>query len=229
MASVLTPRQRICLRVLLWLSLFVLANSLFLFAFFPEEAREFTRSYQYMLVAHVVGGVILLVLATVFVFWHLKRVRKLLAPKAVSSGASLTISLYLLFGTGFFLVFYSNSDDNWAFFLAHRVLGHRGAEDPSAQIGENRRHVRGPHLDTEDYAGIVAELEEDGPAAATRRAFAHLADQARRQDLVDDLGDGGARELGLPRDVRARDLALVPDELQHRVGQGPWTLWVRAP
>ena len=120
MPSILTRRQRTYLRVLLYLALFVLANSVFLFL--AHRRDEVTGFYQLMLLGHLVGGGLLLVLATVFVFWHLKRVRRLLHASAISSGTSLTIVTYLLFATGIFILSEANSRDHVWVFQSHRIL-----------------------------------------------------------------------------------------------------------
>ncbi|MCZ6787080.1 MAG: tetratricopeptide repeat protein [Planctomycetota bacterium] len=120
MPSILTRRQRTYLRVLLYLALFVFANSAFLFL--AHRRDEVTGFYQVMLLGHLVGGGLLLVLATVFVVWHLKRVRRLLHASAISSGTSLTIIAYLLFATGIFILSEANSRDHFWVFQSHRIL-----------------------------------------------------------------------------------------------------------
>ncbi len=126
MASVLTPRQRKLLRFLLALAVFVLANSAYLFTTGLGRADgrtpELTVFYQLMLVSHLVGGFALLVVATVFVVWHLGRVRRLLRWPAVSSGGGLTIAAYLLFASGLFILYESNSREHRWIFTSHQVL-----------------------------------------------------------------------------------------------------------
>src|SRR5262245_36639895 len=112
MASILTPNQRKLLRFLLALAVFVLANSAYLFTTSRAagpKGPELTVFYQVMLLAHLAGGFALLVTATVFVLWHLKRVSRLLRWPAVSSGGGLTLAAYLLFASGLFILYESNS------------------------------------------------------------------------------------------------------------------------
>jgi len=124
MASVLTPRQRTLLRFLLGLSIFVLANSLYLFtAGYTSEGKPgMTVFYQLMLISHLVGGFALLATASVFVLWHLGRVRKLLRWPAVSSGSGLTLAAYLLFASGLFIFYQSNSREHIWVLYSHRAL-----------------------------------------------------------------------------------------------------------
>jgi tetratricopeptide (TPR) repeat protein len=125
MASVLTPRQRKLLRVLLGLAVFVLANSAYLFTVSLTTAGHpptLTAFYQLMLIGHLVGGFALLVVATVFVVWHLGRVRRLLRWPAVSSGGGLTLAAYLLFASGLFILYESNSREHRWIFVSHQAL-----------------------------------------------------------------------------------------------------------
>jgi len=119
-ASILTTGQRRLLRFLLGLAVFVLANSLYLFTLGRHPAL--TVFYQLMLIGHLVGGATLLVVATVFVIWHLGRARKLLRWPAVSSGSGLTLAAYLLFASGLFILYESNSRDHYWVFLSHQLL-----------------------------------------------------------------------------------------------------------
>jgi tetratricopeptide (TPR) repeat protein len=120
MASILTRTQRRLLRVLLGLAVFVLANSTYLF--FADPGADLTVFYQLMLVSHLVGGFLLLLTATVFLVWHLGRVRALWHWSAASSGAGLTLIAYLLFASGLFILYESNSRDHYWIFVSHQVL-----------------------------------------------------------------------------------------------------------
>jgi len=131
MASVLTPRQRKLLRFLLGLAVFVLANSLYLFAagggsgytgVAEPRSADLPVFYQLMLLSHLVGGFLLLAVATVFLVWHLGRVRRLLKWPAVSSGTGLTLAAYLLFASGLFIFYQSNSRDHRWIFHSHQIL-----------------------------------------------------------------------------------------------------------
>jgi tetratricopeptide (TPR) repeat protein len=120
MASVLSPRQRRLLRFLLGLAVFVLANSLYLFT--AGRNPDLTVFYQLMLLSHLAGGFLLLVTATVFVVWHLQRVRKLLRWPAVSSGGGLTFATYALFASGLFILYESNSREHEWIYVSHQLL-----------------------------------------------------------------------------------------------------------
>lgn len=120
MASVLTLRQRKLLRFLLGLAVFVLANSAYLFTAGRNPAM--TVFYQLMLISHLVGGFALLVVATVFVVWHLGRVRRLLRWPAISSGGGLTLAAYLLFASGLFISYESSSREHLWVLVSHQAL-----------------------------------------------------------------------------------------------------------
>jgi len=121
MATILTKGQRRLLRVLLGLAIFVLANSAYLFLASPG-ATDLSVFYQLMLIGHLVGGFLLLVGLTVFVFWHLPRVKRLMHAKAWSSGSALTLVAYLLFASGLFILYESNSREHAWIFTSHQVL-----------------------------------------------------------------------------------------------------------
>jgi len=120
MPTILTPGQRRLLRLLLGLAAFVLANSAYLFVAEPETGL--TVFYQVMLLGHLVGGFLLLGLATWFVVWHLGRVRRLMHFGAWSSGAGLTLAAYLLFASGLFIWSESSSREHRWIFVSHQVL-----------------------------------------------------------------------------------------------------------
>ncbi|MHC4848234.1 MAG: tetratricopeptide repeat protein [Planctomycetota bacterium] len=120
MPTILNQGQRRLLRVLLWLAIFVLANSAYLF--FADRGAHLTVFYQLMLIGHLLGGLLLLLVMTVFFVWHLGRVKRLMHASAAASGVLLTLSAYLLFATGIFILYEANSRDHlWAFY-SHRVL-----------------------------------------------------------------------------------------------------------
>ncbi|MHC4411274.1 MAG: hypothetical protein ACYS0F_20000, partial [Planctomycetota bacterium] len=69
MPTILNKGQRRLFRVLLWLAIFVLANSAYLF--FADRGANLTVFYQLMLIGHLLGGLVLLAVMTVFFVWHL--------------------------------------------------------------------------------------------------------------------------------------------------------------
>jgi len=118
--TILTRAQRRLFRVLLWLAIFVLANSAYLFA--ADPGTNLTVFYQLMLIGHLVGGLLLLVIMTVFFVWHLGRVKRLMHASAAVSGVLLTLSAYLLFATGLFIIYESNARENQWVFFSHQAL-----------------------------------------------------------------------------------------------------------
>ncbi len=125
------------------LSGFMLANGAYLFAS-PPEASILPSAYQWLLVLHVVVGVVLIVPLAWFVIWHLPRARAMRNGAATSSGLLVTLATTALLVTGFFIFTRANSAGNrWAF-VTHQVLsvaapliylGHR-------MLGRNRPTVR---------------------------------------------------------------------------------------
>jgi len=120
MPTILKPGQRKLLRILLAVALFVVANSSYLYL--ADRGVQLTVFYQLMLISHLVGGLLLLVLMTVFFVWHLDRARRLLHFSAVSSGVALTLAAYLLFATGIYILYEANARDQYWVFLSHRGL-----------------------------------------------------------------------------------------------------------
>jgi len=120
MATILTQGQRRFLEALLGLALFVLANSAYLFL--SDGGESLPVFYQLMLIGHLVGGIVLLVMATWFLVWHLGRVKRLLHMAAVTSGAGMTLAMYLLFATGLFIMSEAKSREHLWIFRSHQVL-----------------------------------------------------------------------------------------------------------
>ncbi len=123
MATILTGAQRRFFQLVLWLAVFMLANSLYLFTSHGEASgASLAIFYQVMLLAHLVGGSVLLLLTAIFVAWHLRRVRKLMRFSAVFSGSGLTVAAVALFGTGVFIISQANSREHRWVFHAHQAL-----------------------------------------------------------------------------------------------------------
>jgi len=119
-ATMLTPAQQRYFRWFGGLAIFLLANSAYLF--FTDPGGALSIFYQLMLIAHLVGGTLLLVLATIFVVWHLQRVRKLLDRSSLTSGVALTAATYVLFVSGLFILYEANSREYAWVFRTHQVL-----------------------------------------------------------------------------------------------------------
>jgi len=120
MPTILTLGQRRLFRLLLWLAIFVVANSVYLF--FADPGTALTVFYQLMLIGHLVGGLVLLAVMTVFFIWHLGRVKRLMHASSAVSGVVLTLSAYLLFATGIFILYESNAREHLWVFYSHRAL-----------------------------------------------------------------------------------------------------------
>lgn len=119
--TILTPGQRKLLLVLLGLATFLLPNAAYLWIV-EADADEFTAYYQWMLVAHIVVGTLVLVPVVWFVFWHLQRARKMKNKAANVTGSVLTLALFVLLVTGLFMFSESSSVENrWAY-LTHQIL-----------------------------------------------------------------------------------------------------------
>ncbi len=122
MNSLLTPGQKALLRGLVALGGFLAANSLYLH-FSPPEGQALPRFYQWMLLAHVWGGILLLVPMTVFILWHFTVVLKRRHRFAVWSGVGIAAAAVLLMVTGLFLREKANTAENRVWFVTHWVLG----------------------------------------------------------------------------------------------------------
>ena len=69
----------------------------------------------------------------------------------------------------------------------------------------DHRDVRRTHVDAEDAAGIVLELEHDRPAPTARLADARLGDQRRGEQIAHDLRDRRSGESAR-RAISAREI-----------------------
>ena len=158
MPTILTKGQQKLFKILLWLALFVLANSTYLFL--ADPGADLSVFYQLMLIGHLVGGLALLLVMTVFFIWHLKRVKRLMHLGAVVSGVTLTLAAYLLFATGIFIIYESNARDHLWVFYSHRVL----AIVAVLQLVQRQR-LRGQRAQPIDRAGGIVH----DPALLTGR------------------------------------------------------------
>lgn len=122
MKSLLTPGQRGLLRVLLALGGFMAANSLYLH-FSPPRGQVLPTSYQWMLLAHIYVGLLLLVPMTAFILWHFTVVLRRRHPFAVWTGVGIAAAAALLAVTGLFLREKANTEENRVWFVVHWVLG----------------------------------------------------------------------------------------------------------
>jgi hypothetical protein len=120
--SVLTPGQKGLLRVLLALGGFMAANSLYLH-FSPPREQVLPAFYQWMLLAHIYVGLLLLVPMAGFILWHFTVVLRKRHPFAVWSGVGITAAAILLAVTGLFLREKANTAENRVWYLVHWILG----------------------------------------------------------------------------------------------------------
>ena len=122
MNSSLTPGQKALLRGLVALGGFLAANSLYLH-FSPPRGMVLPGFYQGMLLAHVWGGILLLVPMTIFILWHFTVVLRKRHPFAVWTGVGIAAAAVLLMVTGLFLRENANTEANRVWFVTHWVLG----------------------------------------------------------------------------------------------------------
>ena len=118
--SILTPAQRRFLTVLLALGAFMLGNAAYLWLRQPQAVLPVF--YQWMLVLHVVVGILLLVPMAVFIAWHMRRALAMRNRRAIVSGLVVASAMLALAVTGLFIKEKANSAENaWAF-VSHQLL-----------------------------------------------------------------------------------------------------------
>ena len=98
-----------------------------------------------------------------------------------------------------------------------------------AQVGQGDRHMGGAHLDAQDDAGIVLEFQHDGPAPAAEGPSPTSATMPIGRISLTISETVERDRSGLPRDFGAGNPALLPDQPQHRVGQGTGAVGIRPP
>lgn len=133
------------------LCVYLLANAGYLWISrltLPNE-RMLPDFYQWMLLSHVVLGIVLLVPMSVFVVWHMRRALAMHNPRGIATGTVVTVAAFALFVTGLFLFQKANSAENrWAFrshqvlalaaplgYFLHRVLAHHRPEPRRMLLG----------------------------------------------------------------------------------------------
>ncbi len=119
--TILTPGQRRLLVVLLATGAFLIGNAAYLFLTQPR-ASVLPTFYQWMLVLHVVVGLLILAPMAWFIVWHMKRALAMRNRRAIWTGIGLTVAMVGLAVTGIFIKEKANSADNAVFFQSHRVL-----------------------------------------------------------------------------------------------------------
>ena len=122
MESSLTAGQKALLRGLLALGGFLAANSIYLHLSQPD-GRTLPAFYQAMLLAHVYGGILLLVPMVIFILWHFTVVLRKRHAFAVWTGVGIAAAAALLMVTGLFLRENANTEQNRIWFVTHWVLG----------------------------------------------------------------------------------------------------------
>lgn len=151
-STLLSPAQRIGLVIVLLLTSILLANSVYLWITSPaasesvlNESRfevstygmagtepiteDVTRAhvslppfYQWMLMLHIFGGLLLLAIAFVFIASHVPAAWKRNNPRAVTIGIALTVASIGLAVSGLFILTEANSTANQWIFESHRML-----------------------------------------------------------------------------------------------------------
>ena len=91
--------------------------------------------------------------------------------------------------------------------LGHHVAG---------QVGHGDTRVRRPEIRRQHDARVAVEGERPWRAPSARRARLGGHHESARQQRVDALGDGRAREPGQLDELRVRARTTVADEPQHR-------------
>ena len=88
--------------------------------------------------------------------------------------------------------------------------------DASVEVGDGQRGLRGVDVECEDGArGVEAEI--GGSASAGELAGAAFDDPAVGDELLDDDGDGGARQAAEAREVGAGDVFVAANEIEEEV------------
>ena len=89
-------------------------------------------------------------------------------------------------------------------------------EDLAAEVGQCKPRVGGPEIGSQDHAGVVIEGEHHRWAPAGRLALTRLAEEAMREELLQPLRHGRAREPGSCHELGASSAVGVANQLQHR-------------
>jgi tetratricopeptide (TPR) repeat protein len=82
-----------------------------------------TKAYQYILLLHILFGSILGLLLIPFLIWHVKRAVGLFNDNQVLliTGFLSALSVFILVGSGLFLIVYSNNNENTAILVLHQI------------------------------------------------------------------------------------------------------------
>ena len=96
----------------------------------------------------------------------------------------------------------------------HRVRAVTGDAHLAAQVGQRHEHVRGAELDADDEEGVVVKAEQRRAPPAARQPLAGRLHQARALEVADDGRHRRRAEPSAPRQLGARHLALLPDEVE---------------
>ncbi len=122
MQSLLTAGQRSLLRVLLALGGFMAANSIYL-RFSQPEGQSLPAFFQWMLLAHIYMGLLLLAPMVGFILWHFTVVLRRRHAFAVWTGIGIAAAGVLLAATGLYIRSAANNASNRWVFWVHVVLG----------------------------------------------------------------------------------------------------------
>lgn len=126
--ALLSPSQKVLLRVLIGLGVLIVANSLYLAGYTAWQELTGARArllafYQWNLVAHFALGVLLVALAVVFTALHLKKALRRRRWHTVGTGLVALLASLVLLQTGLALLELGNSAANRGLFHTHRLAG----------------------------------------------------------------------------------------------------------
>jgi len=126
--TLLSPAQKVLLRVVIALAVLVIANSLYLAGYTAWQEWSAAQGrllafYQWNLVAHFGFGTALVVLAALFSALHLKKALRRRRWHTVTTGVIVLLAALVLLQTGFSLLELGNSDQNKWVFHTHRIAG----------------------------------------------------------------------------------------------------------
>jgi hypothetical protein len=97
--------------------------------------------------------------------------------------------------------------------MVTRVAG----QNPPPQIGEYDHHMGRAHLYAENHCGGVTELEDYWPPSPARLTDTNFGDEVGSQQLANDFGNGGSRQILLLHDLSPRHSPPMPYQSKDRV------------
>jgi hypothetical protein len=102
---------------------------------------------------------------------------------------------------------------------AHGMVPVVPGKNFSSKIGKAYGNMGGTHVHAQDHMGIILESQDDRTPTPTARPVAHFRDQTGREELGDNLRNGGTGQTRSAGNFGPGNVTLAPDQLQDRVGQ----------